>query len=462
MRTNTKTSVVLPRTHEGAVAARLNKSQKLRRLVMASMLWEDQFYIDGISHADYVKQALLEASPEEVAQVAIEAREKMKLRHMPLFLVRELARHPDPKARLLVADTLARVIQRPDELGEFLSIYWKDGKSPLSAQVKKGLAAAFTKFNEYEFAKWQKADSAIKLRDVLFLTHARPASNDQTVLFKKIVAQTLETPDTWEVTLSAGAEKKEAWTRLLSENKLGAMALLRNLRNMQQAGVPETLIKDGLAKMKTERVLPFRFLSAAKYAPKLEPQLEDAMFRCLAAQPKLTGKTILIVDTSGSMHGQISDKSELDRLGAAAALAMMLREICEDVSVYATAGNDSTRIHQTMLIPPRRGFGLRDLLSYDQTCKKIGGGGIFLKQVIEYVRKQENGEADRIIVITDEQDCDLVNKPTSAKPFGKNNYLINVATYQHGIGYGDWVHIDGWSEAVVDYIQEVERQNQQN
>ena len=281
MRTNTKATVVLPRTHEGAVAARLNKSQKLRRLVMASMLWEDSFYVDGISHAEYVKQALLEASPEEVAQVAIEAREQMKLRHMPLYLVRELARHPDKEARKLVGETLARVIQRPDELAEFLGIYWKDKKQPLSAQVKKGLAAAFSKFNEYELAKWQKADAAIKLRDVLFLTHARPLTG-QEELFKKIVDQTLVTPDTWEVALSSGADKKETWVRVLSENKLGALALLRNLRNMQGAGVPDTLIKEGLSKAKVDRVLPFRFVSAAKYAPSLEPQLEEAMFRCLA------------------------------------------------------------------------------------------------------------------------------------------------------------------------------------
>jgi 60 kDa SS-A/Ro ribonucleoprotein len=457
MRTNKKATVVLPRTHEGAVAARLNNSQKLRRLVLASMLWEDQFYIDGVSHADYVKQALLEASPEEAASIAIEAREKMKLRHVPLFLVRELARHPVKEARKLVGDTLARIVQRPDELAEFLGIYWAEGKQPLSAQVKKGLARAFSKFNEYELAKWQKSDAAIKLRDVLFLTHARP-ENGQEELFKKIVDQSLATPDTWEVALSAGSDKKETWVRLLSENKLGALALLRNLRNMQQVGVSDALIKDGLQKMKIERVLPFRFISAAKYAPGLEPQLEEAMFKCLAEQPKLKGKTVLIVDTSGSMHGQISAKSELDRLSAAAALAMLVRELGEDVKVYATAGDDGTRIHKTMIVPPRRGFGLRDLLSYDQTSRIIGGGGIFLKQVIEYVREKEQGEADRIIVITDEQDCDLVNRPTSAKPFGTNNYLINVATYKNGIGYGEWVHIDGWSESVLDYIQASEKQ----
>ena len=78
----------------------------------------------------------------KVAALAVEAREQMKLRHAPLLLVREMARHKTHRA--LVAETLAQVIQRADELAEFVAIYWKDGKPPLSAQVKKGLAQAFT------------------------------------------------------------------------------------------------------------------------------------------------------------------------------------------------------------------------------------------------------------------------------------------------------------------------------
>jgi len=439
MRTNTKATVVLPRTHEGAVAARLNTSQKLRRLVMASMLWEDQFYVDGVSHAEYVKQALLEASPEEVSSIAIEAREQMKLRHIPLFLVRELARHPDKKARTLVADTLTRVIQRPDELTEFLSIYWLQGKQPLSAQVKKGLARAFSKFNEYELAKWQKSDAAIKLRDVLFLTHARP-ENGQTELFKKIVDQTLVTPDTWEVALSTGSDKKETWVRLLSENKLGALALLRNLRNMQQVGVPDELIKAGLATMKVERVLPFRFISAAKYAPSLEPQLEDSMFKCLADAPKLKGKTVLCVDNSGSMYSSISSKSELERVDGACALAMLLREICEDVQVVvfgSTAGP----------IRPRRGFALRDEIK-----RSPHSGGTDIRAAVFEAAKIGY---DRIIVLTDEQSATTVGNPL----VGTKGYMLNVAAYQNGIGGGGWVRIDGWSEAVVDYILELEKQD---
>lgn len=439
MKTNQKAEAALEHTHEGAVAARLNKSQKLRRLVMASMLWEDSFYVDGISHAEYVRQALLEADPEEVAQIAVEAREKMKLRHMPLYLVRELARHPNKKARTLVADTLTRVIQRPDELAEFLSIYWKDGKQPLSAQVKKGLAAAFSKFNEYAFAKWQKSDAAIKLRDVLFLTHARPKDNEETLLFKKIVDQTLETPDTWEVSLSAGGDKKEHWTRLLSENKLGALALIRNLRNMQGVGVSDELIKAGLSQMKVERVLPFRFISAAKYAPSLEPQLEEAMFKCLSEAPKLKGKTVLCVDTSGSMQSPVSGKSEISRQEAATALAILLREICEDVQVIAfgsTAG----------FVRPRRGFALKDEIGNG----KFGHGTDTARAISLAASKGY----DRIIVLTDEQSATNVGNPIA----GTKGYMLNVASYQNGVGGKDWVRIDGWSEAVVDYIQEIERQ----
>ncbi|MFO7863430.1 MAG: TROVE domain-containing protein, partial [Salinivirgaceae bacterium] len=105
-------------------------------------------------------------------------------------------------------------------------MYWKDGRQPLSAQVKKGLAAAFQKFNAYQLAKYNR-DGEVKLRDVLFLCHANPTSQEQELVWKKLIDGTLESPDTWEVNLSSGADKKETWERLLREEKLGALALLR-------------------------------------------------------------------------------------------------------------------------------------------------------------------------------------------------------------------------------------------
>src|SRR5579863_515418 len=225
-----------PRTHEGAPARSIPTELQLRRSVLACLLWESQFYEDGIEIAGRIAELVPKVAVEKVAALAVEGREKMKLRHAPLLLVREMARHATH--RKFVAETLARIIQRADELAEFVAIYWKDGRVPLSSQVKKGLAAAFPKFDEYALAKYDRG-GPVKLRDVLFLSHAKPRDAAQAGVWKKLIWGRLSAPDTWEVALSSGADKREAWQRLLREQKLGALALLRNLRNMREAGVEE-------------------------------------------------------------------------------------------------------------------------------------------------------------------------------------------------------------------------------
>src|SRR5262252_8037978 len=225
------------RTHEGAPARHLSNELQLRRSVLACLLWEGQFYEEGVEIAGRIAELVSKVEPERVAALAIEARERMKLRHAPLLLVREMARHKTHRS--LVADTLAHVIQRADELCEFVAIYWKDGRVPLSGQVKKGLAAAFPKFDEHQLAKYDRG-GPVKLRDVLFLCHAKPQDEAQAGVWKKLIWGRLTVPETWEVALSAagagnGVSKREAWTRLLAENKLGALALLRNLRNLREA-----------------------------------------------------------------------------------------------------------------------------------------------------------------------------------------------------------------------------------
>lgn len=433
MKTNTKKKYPLPETHEGAPAHRINPEQQLRRSVLACLLFEDEFYEDGQSVAARIASTIPLVKPEKVAAIAIEARSKGNLRHVPLLIVRAMAALPSHKH--LVAETLAQVIQRADELTEFLAIYWKDGKQKLSAQVKKGLAAAFTKFNAFQLAKYNR-DGAVKLRDVLFLSHAKPKDEEQASIWKKLIDGTLESPDTWEVSLSSGADKLESWSRLLAENKLGGLALLRNLRNMQQAGVDKKVIREALAEMKTDRILPFRFLAAATHAPDMEPELEIAMLKSLAVHDKLQGETVLLVDVSGSMDASLSAKSDLQRLDAATGLAILLREICESVTI-ATFSN------QVVQVPPRRGFALRDVI-----VKSQPHGGTYLGQALTTI--QAKLSYDRIIVITDEQSHDRVPAPQ-----GKG-YVINVASFRNGVGYGPWTHIDGFSEAIVNYILALE------
>ncbi len=423
-----------PRTHQGALARCISPELQLRRSVSACLLWESQFYEDGVEIAGRIAELVPKVGSEKVAALAVEAREKMKLRHAPLLLVREMARHATHRG--LVAETLARVIQRADELAEFVAIYWKDGRVPLSAQVKKGLAAAFPKFDEYALAKYDRG-GPIKLRDVLFLAHAKPRDEAQAEVWKRLVGGELTAPDTWEVALSSGADKREAWERLLREQKLGALALLRNLRNMRDAGVDESLVLTALAEMKTAPVLPFRFLAAARYAPQWEEALESVMRKCVAGQEKLPGKTIVLVDVSGSMTAPLSLRSEMQRTDAAYGLAVLLREIGEKVAVFSFSD-------ALVEVPARSGFALRDAIESSQRHSAT-----YLGRAVTELNTKHG--YDRLIVITDEQAHDTVPAPR-----GKG-YVINVASYKNGVGYGKWTHIDGWSESVVEYIRELER-----
>ena len=136
-------AVAKEHTHEGAVSPVINPEKQLRRSVMACMLWEDTFYESGEDIAARISSLVQTVGFEKSAAIAIEAREKMKLRHAPLLIARGCAQM---KAGKKMGDLLERIIQRPDELTEFLAIYWKDRKRPLAAQVKRGLARALARF----------------------------------------------------------------------------------------------------------------------------------------------------------------------------------------------------------------------------------------------------------------------------------------------------------------------------
>jgi 60 kDa SS-A/Ro ribonucleoprotein len=334
------------------------------------------------------------------------------------------------------------VIQRADELGEFVALYWKEKKQPLSAGVKRGLARAFTKFDAYQLAKYNR-ESTVKLRDVLFLCHAKPRNAEQAADWKKLVDGTLSPPDTWEVALSARQGKKETFERLLEEGKLGGMAVLRNLRLMTAAGVSPKLIRQRLGNG-VARALPFRFVTAARYAPKLEDALESAMLKGIAGLTKLEGSTGLLVDVSGSMNYRLAKKGETTRMDAAAGLAILLREKAEEFCI-------ATFSEACVELPPRRGFALRDAI-----VKSQAHSGTYLKRALTQLHGNAEWKGlNRLIVVTDEQSHDGILPAWTRKA-----YVVNVAPYKNGLSYGNgWTHIDGWSERVVDYITAVEKES---
>lgn len=426
------------RTHEGGYAERTTHEQALRRSVMSCFLWEDEFYENGVSIADRIRELSSKVDAKFVSDLAFEARSQGKLRHVPLLLLETITRRNEGS---LVADSIFRTIQRADEMGEFLSICKKMGMKTLSNQMKNGLARAFMKFDEYQLAKYDRDSDEFKIRDVMFLSHPKPDTPERKALFKRVANREMKTPDTWEVALSGGADKKETFERLLKEGNLGYLALLRNLRNMAQAGCDKNLIRNAILARQNgaDKVLPFRFVAAARAAPQFEPELDSAMQESIKFMPMLDGETVIVVDVSGSMKSPLSSKSDLQRIDAACALAVIAN--CKHKTVFSFS-------NETVLCPARNGMAGIDAIRISQSNSSTR-----LAEAINDVNNKM-WDFDRLIVVTDEQHNGESHLP---KPNSKRNYMINVGSYKNGIGYGsNWTHIDGFSENVFRFIAEKE------
>jgi 60 kDa SS-A/Ro ribonucleoprotein len=440
----------------GPYVAKQPAEQLLRRAVLSCLLWEDMAYESGAANADNIAALIPKVDPLMVASLAHEARVHQKLRHVPLYMAVEMLKHDEHRKQ--VANLLPQIITRADQITDFLALYWKEGKKPLRAQAKKGLAEAFHNFNEYQFGKYDR-DGAIKLRDAFFLVH--PTGRDQVeyALFDKIAKRTLAVPDTWEVALSAGKDKKETWERLIDENKLGALAFLRNLRNMKDARVDQKIIRKGFASVKSQMLLPLNFWAAAKHAPEFVSDIDALMLRTYSTVAKLPGYTKFVVDVSGSMGSKVSAKSDFTRMEAGISQAVLAHELCEEIDIYLTAGSDGARKHKTAKIQyPKRGFQLADQIKMQISA--MGGGGIFTRQCVEWLKAEGGKQPDRIIILSDSQDCDFADSRI-AQPFGKSNYIVDVSAHKHGVNYkGTWTaEISGWSEQFLNYIAALEGVN---
>ena len=466
MKLNTKTKHTLS-THEGAPAKHIDAMAALQRSVCSCLLWEREFYEDGQAIADRILELSKQVPLEDLGMLATKVRTEDKLRHVPLLLLAAMATHGHPCPEGHVRAAIRRTIQRADEMGEFLMIYAKvNGTTPdklkpiLTSQVKRGLADAFTKFDEYQLAKYNRK-TEVTLKDIARIVDLKADTTEQIDLWTRLLNDELQVPDTWEVALLRGEDKGAAFTRLLNDQKLGYMALLKNLRNMVQAGVDDALIRTSILEQRgADRVLPFRFVAAARAVPQLEPELDKALIAGLEQLIPLTGTTVILVDVSGSMESRLSAKSDLTRMDAAATLASI---IPGHRRVFSFS-------QELVEVPPRLGMAGVDAIKQSQ-----GHGGTYLggalRQINDHVRH------DRLIVITDEQSHDSVPDPKALLA-----YLINPASAENGVGYGrkrrqkwelrglpdsveleqatvpsGWIHIDGFSENVLRFISKLER-----
>ena len=225
--------------HEGALAYKMSAEAELYAAV-CTMALQPKFYETTPQQIDRIVNLIKQVSPEFVAKLAIYARREMFLRSVPMLLIVELAKiHSGDN---LVSRTIEQVVMRADEIMELLMCYqWRNPQAGLkklnrlSHQVQKGLQKAFLKFDEYQYAKYNRTKNEVTLRDALFLIHPKAEGEAQQLLFDKIANDTLEVPYTWETELSALGQvnfdspeaKKQAfadkWIELIGSGKLGYM-----------------------------------------------------------------------------------------------------------------------------------------------------------------------------------------------------------------------------------------------
>jgi hypothetical protein len=133
---------------------------------------------------------------------------------------------------------------------------------------------------------------------------------------------------------------------------------------MQQAEVDPALVFEALsAGAAKSKALPFRYVAAARAVPAWEPQIDQAMQVALAGLDKLPGSTVVLVDVSGSMDAKLSEKSDLQRIDAAAALAVLVRGVCQECRVFSFS-------NAVVEVPPRSGMALIDAVLRSQVVSQ--------------------------------------------------------------------------------------------
>jgi 60 kDa SS-A/Ro ribonucleoprotein len=348
--------------HEGEKAFVLTPQMELYAAVVTASL-NDKFYEKADETLTRLRALIAKNDATFVAKLAIYAREQMHLRSVPMVLAVELAKQHSGDG--LVSKLTNRVVQRADEITEMLAYYALANEradvkqlNKISKQLQKGLADAFNKFDEYQFAKYNR-DAQVKLKDALFLVHPKAKDEAQQVLFDKIVKDELQLPYTWEVELSAlgqqkfetielkQAAKKAKWEELIFSNKIGYMATMRNLRNILEADVSKEAMNKVCDYIGNEKAvanskqLPFRFLAAYREIKELNDgrvgKVLDALEKAvLHSAANIAGydddtKVVVAADVSGSMQQPISAKSKVLLYDIGLMLAMLLQNRCDNV-----------------------------------------------------------------------------------------------------------------------------------
>jgi hypothetical protein len=465
-------AVASGRTYEGARGFARDAKSELFLLAVSQMVGEDTFYeAAGERDARFVAlvRKLAVTDAQWTAGLIAWLRTGAHLRSVSIVAAAEFV-----SARLAAGMSganravIASVLQRADEPSELIAYWLAAHGRALPKPVKRGIADAVVRlYTERSLLKWDSAERSVRFGDVLELTHAAPVTDRQGDLFRYAIDRRHDRPDaapgqglavlaaraalmalpvaerravldapdrladagmTWESLAGWLQGPLDAAALQAVIPSMGYMALLRNLRNFDTAGVPDGVAAGVAARLAdpaqvaASRQLPMRFLSAFRAAASLRWAwaLEQALNLSLANVPALSGRTLVLVDRSGSMFGPMSHRSTLTRADAAAVFGSALALRASDADLVQF-GTDSA--------PVRFDAGESVLRVVDRFGEL--GGTNTAAAVRRHYRRH-----DRVIIVSDEQAWAgwHGSDPTAQVPAEVPVYTWNLAGYRYGHG----------------------------
>jgi hypothetical protein len=495
---NATSEIPVVENYMGAPAVKYKPEMELLTIILTSFV-EDSYYEKAPDMLKRLKKVISKCDKEFVSKAAVYARTVFGMRSITHVVASILGKYLS--GNKIASAFYDKVINRPDDITEIVAYHLKNGEK-VSNAMKKGFGSAIGRFNEYSLAKYKGGSKEVKMVDVVNMIHPKPTELNKEPL-NKLVNDKLISSGTWESELSAAgqnanseeekiANKKEVWEKLINEGSIGIFAVLRNLRNIMEqapASIPKAIdILTDPKRIKKSLILPFRYLTAYRVIEELPDGIfekdtsqkaevlkgiEKAVTTSIDNLPTLMGKTMILVDNSGSMSG--------DGGGGSPVSAMSKTTTADIANLFAVmywlkADDTFVGLFGDKLVVPKmkRDEGLFNNFKFINSAAKQCGASteagvytMFQKMVNEKIM------VDTVVIFSDCQigtGCSwygvggiyernfmkLFSEYKKINP-GFRCYSIDLKGYGTTVFDGSVIKISGWSEKIFDIMKFAEQ-----
>lgn len=448
------------KTYEGALAKKKDLLSDWFNFICSSKL-EDTFYESADSqilrYYNLTKLIAEKYGWEFIAKAAVFTRKGLGMRSISNLTAAILNEQKFENKRTFFHN----IMKRPDDVAEtFAAIDTIGGKR--SHALVRGAGDYLSELNEYAVSKYKLNGHKYNMYDLINITHASsPVINS----YKN---GTLTPPETWEVLISTSEsdeEKYTRWIQLLTEKKLGYLALIRNLNNLTEAinyfgnSYAASCLHNQLTDeeaIKKSMVFPYQIYTAyrnCKYSSYWKNDLEYAFMISTENMPQVQGRSCIMIDVSGSMFNSFGNKSKVSMAEASACYAYALWQKNPNMTIikFGTIAKIVDLTHKDYTP-----FEFIEMLTKNDNC----GHGTYLQNAFEII---DGMRYDNIFIFSDMQTMEYSTfYGVSSFQEWKKSHPLNVNSHCFSFdlsnypsqpeGYADIHMVSGLSEKIFALI----------